>query len=665
MRRQLSCALTLASFSLAGAANGAVIEVNTDTGVILVDGADSLGALNGTTFTSVDNGGIRTFYFLGDLSIGAGDQVVGTGSKAAEFVVGNDVNIGAGATFDFFGAGTAAGPGGGAGGMGGSGGDGGTGVAGLPGGGGGANGSGGGGFGGNGEHGGPGTAGNLGPAGGDSGQGSDGAAGTSGFGGSAGGAAVAGGTGVVGASGGAAGAAGGGGSGGSGGFGNDGSPGASGSNGTAGEEGSDGNDGAAGNGGQHAGGFAAGGGGSGGSGGSGGAAGGAGGSGGGGGGGGGEEGPFIGSGDRGGDGGAGGAGGMSGDGGAGGDGGMGGNGGGALSIHALGLLNVDATFDARGGNASTGSSGNSGDAGISGTPGAAGEDRPGGGGDGGNGGNGGVGGDGGQGGAGAAGGGGAGGAIQLRSSVAQVAASTNVNVAGGSGANAGQDGAFLFGSNVGGFGGTSNGAFQAITGSTSANPYTEVDTPHLINLNRADETDIADSVGFVDQGATNINPTNLGLAPPPDSVLAVTRIFDGLEPLGGDFPDFDLLLFVNLETQPLEDFKISIDEAGLLGLIDRGFVARSEFGGIGADVIDALAIGEIYAMLIPETTSLVEISLDLAALNLIDLETQVVAGPDSTTTYFVGIIPEPSTIVLIAAGTLLIAGSRMRRSNKR
>ena len=97
------------------------IVINTDTGVITVDGAP-VTSLNGTSFTSASpTGGIRKFFFAGDLNIGATDTVTGIGSNAASFVVGNNANIDPGATFNFSAIGQTPGAGGGSGGAGGAG----------------------------------------------------------------------------------------------------------------------------------------------------------------------------------------------------------------------------------------------------------------------------------------------------------------------------------------------------------------------------------------------------------------------------------------------------------------------------------------------------------------------------------------------------------------
>src|SRR5262245_28735941 len=75
-----------------------------------------LGAGSGTfTFGGV-SGGIATYIISGDLIVNAGDSVSvinNPGNAAINLIVGNDVNVGAGASFDFSASGSSAGPGGG------------------------------------------------------------------------------------------------------------------------------------------------------------------------------------------------------------------------------------------------------------------------------------------------------------------------------------------------------------------------------------------------------------------------------------------------------------------------------------------------------------------------------------------------------------------------
>lgn len=77
-------------------ATAATIVVNTDTGTVTADGTP-VTSINGTTFSTAIGANTTEFLFAGDLNIGASDTVIGVGSRAASFQVGNDANIDPGA----------------------------------------------------------------------------------------------------------------------------------------------------------------------------------------------------------------------------------------------------------------------------------------------------------------------------------------------------------------------------------------------------------------------------------------------------------------------------------------------------------------------------------------------------------------------------------------
>jgi hypothetical protein len=123
----LSLSLILAQGLLAPV-HAADIVVDTDSGRILVNGADSGGILGGTPFTVQRDGNVVNFLFAGDLNFGATDVVKGIGASAAQIIVGNNLSVAQGARIDFSAVGSRAGAGGGTGGDGGGGGAGGTGA---------------------------------------------------------------------------------------------------------------------------------------------------------------------------------------------------------------------------------------------------------------------------------------------------------------------------------------------------------------------------------------------------------------------------------------------------------------------------------------------------------------------------------------------------------
>lgn len=598
-------------------------------------------AFSGLDYTvTTTNTSVVTFTLEGNLVIPNNTVITAVGSRAFALVIGNDVTVGTGVTFNASAVGITPGAGGGSAGVGARGGAGGPGG---PGGTGGAGGAGGQPSGNSGSNGSPGNLGTAGLAGG--------ASGTTG----ANGGAVSGGNGVVvgGAAGGGAsapavttgaaspgqgnatppayGAGGGGGSGTIAGYGSIGNSGTQGANAIAiPPSGITGANGAGGNAGSNVGSglsLAAGGGGSGGAGGAGGSGGtgGAGGGGGGGGGSGGEGGDLFTQvqGGFGGDGGQGGAGSSGGGGASGGNGGAGGAGAGAFQISALGNLTFAGgdNLDATGGNAAgfSGTPGTIGAVGTSGLNAGLGTGQTNGGpgqelvdtiageiAAGGNGGNGAPGGagttgaQGGAGGVGAGGGGGAGGTVKLTGTTLTFTGTSTINVAGGAGAAANAGGSGSAAGKTGGGGRVITGANTSFTlptlqgdtasvqttGPTAANPY--VGDSANITPDIADLAGGANLYGLL-QGVTLANlplPANL----PADAVAAVLRISPtaiGLANYTGD----DLLVFVNLTNLTLAAPGIGVDKAAASLMV--GYLGSTS-------TLTALSPGGIWATLVPK-----------------------------------------------------------------
>ena len=107
--------LFIVATALPGSSNAAVITIDSDA--MTINGIGSGGTFNGTSFVAEKTGdGITRFSFSGDLTIDAGDTVVGVGGNGVSLFSFNNVNIGAGARFDLAAQGTNAGAGGGHGG---------------------------------------------------------------------------------------------------------------------------------------------------------------------------------------------------------------------------------------------------------------------------------------------------------------------------------------------------------------------------------------------------------------------------------------------------------------------------------------------------------------------------------------------------------------------
>lgn len=568
--------------------------VDSDNGSI--NGATS-GTLNGVPFHfSGVNDGVANILISGDLILNDGDVLRGVGSNGISLLAGNNVLISANAEIDVSANGPVPGPGGGAGGaagasvsggQSGSGGNGGS--RGSP------PGSGGRssrfstpGAGTNGSAGGSGSTGAAGSGGGQGGSGAAGGSGlhAAGSGGSPGG----------GGSAGLPGSAGIGGSGGSGGAGGaprssggSGGDGRSGNNGGAGGSGSHGADGAGGlnNG---VGTLISGGGGGGGAGaGGGGGSGGGGGGGGGGGSGGGGGGHSTRSGGRGGAGGEGGDGANGGGGGSSGAGGIGGAGGGAIELIARGSLDFFGRAFARGGEGTPGNNGTNGGNPFGGNPPINSGTIPSfNGGRGGFGGQGGSGGHGGNGGNGGSGGGGAGGTIRISGSVTR----TNgiIDVSGGEGANAGDLGRIIMGSNA-----SHTGGEVPFVGPQKPNPYVEnqVPTPFIPNLSGG-----ADAFGLLEIDSLADDFAVVRSAAPLGATAALLLMDQG--PDGYDHPweGFDLLLFMNLGSESL-DVPLLSAGSNLTELVVGGFSRDPQFGGTGEQFLTELEAHRVYGTLVP------------------------------------------------------------------
>ena len=602
-------------------------------------------AFYGTPFTTQVSGGLTTFLVQGDVSIGP-DLIQLTGSNAVSIVVGGDVAIADGATFDASAVADAAGPGGASpgvpagGGLGGPGGAGGVpgstaGSLSNP--------------GGSGAHGtifSNGSGGGSGRAGGGSGSGSVGGPGVAGAPGGDGGGdafnnsigAGSGGNGLAGGAGGQPGSAksGGGGGGGAGGF-FSASPGKDGTDGAR-EFGAEGDPGVTGGVGTAGANFVAGptisGGGAGGAG--------AGGSGGGaaGGGGGGGGGAATVSGGSGGHGGAGGAGGIGGSGGKGGAGGSGGAGGGAFEIIALGNLAVgESSYLARGGAGAAGDPalvtptvGEIGDPGAGGGNGStSGAD----GGDGGDGAPGGTGGPGGAGGLGGAGSGGAGGTIKLFGSTV-TADPISVNTLGGVGPGSAGDGGlgrFLFGSNIPvSLGGSSIDArVEGFDGVRGANPFLtdNGETPFIPGLEGGPEL-----FGLIDVGARELLALDVFANAPPGTGAVLIRADVGPGEFDDDFVGYDVLLFANVSDSAIATPQLGAGGGGHLQPLLLGGLNRSPIFGTSAEALTELAAGQVYITLIPEDTTAVSIADALVTASttvLADGEVlYLAAGADAT-----------------------------------
>jgi hypothetical protein len=607
---------------------GDTIAFNTDTGVMTINGSPATNFFGAPVQSSVI-GGVMQFRFLGDLAFIGSDVVGATGSRPLSLFAGNDVRVGPGAIFNFNAGGQVGKLGGGSGGgsvSGGSGGPGGNGgIFGIV----SAGGTGAVPFGAastDGSMGGTSSVGNPGTAGTDGSGGQGGAGGFnnpagSGPGGSAGTGSVPGNPSSV-ALGGAGGPRGLNVAQGSGG---DGQPGVIGDAGSTGGNAPAGPNGGPGVGGRNEiNGLILNGGGGGSSGGSGGGGGGgAGGTGGGdgGGGGGGGVGVIV-FGEAGGSGGLGGFGGFGGQGGngsAGGSSGPGGSGGGAVEIVAQGRLNFAGSISVRG--AAAGGRGvvaapQSGASGVSGGTGFAGSTSLTGlGGDGGMGGPGGNGGAGGNGGS----GGGAGGTMMFKSTFFNAAEGTIDASGGASLGSAGGIGRYVVSDNgaVAPNYGTQVGVLREEHVGKAArdlNPYISGGTTTTFNI--VDLAGGADVYGIKSAvTATDAYFQQIRVGAPAGAVAAVVRRATGPSPDEQYVAD-DLLMLVNLTDQLLVSPRLGVGAPGSgfsVTVGQRGFANNELFGGAGPLNFSHLAVGAVFATLVPRDAQFLAMEVNARA----------------------------------------------------
>ncbi len=233
--------------------------------------------------------------------------------------------------------------------------------------------------------------------------------------------------------------------------------------------------------------------------------------------------------------------------------------------------------------------------------------------DGGDGAAGGLGGAGGLGAPGAAGAGGAGGTVKLFGSVT-TADPLVVDTSGGSGgpgADAGGLGRLLLGSNtpLDTTGWNVTASTQLFAGTQLANPYVadSAPTPYLTDLVGG-----ADIFGLLSYSSALLFSVELlAAASAAEADLGLFRIDAGWGELVADFAGYDLLLIANLSDQAIADPQLGVGAAApLVPLQQAGFANRAEFGGGGPVELGTLAVGAVFATLIPEAADTLEFATD-------------------------------------------------------
>lgn len=176
----------------------------------------------------------------------------------------------------------------------------------------------------------------------------------------------------------------------------------------------------------------------------------------------------------------------------------------------------------------------------------------------------------------------------------------------------GQDGRFIYGSNVeGGTPGSVDALRQLGTGGMSeTNPFINgaPATPLI-----ADLVGGAEAYGLLDGMVTldEIEAQIVGLVDPlenpdPDALAAVVRLDVGPSGYADDYTNHDMLLFINLSDVVLDNPMLGVvsDESNpyQTDLLTGGFAADALFGGTGSPIdLNGLAPGQIWATLIPDS----------------------------------------------------------------
>jgi len=244
---------------------------------------------------------------------------------------------------------------------------------------------------------------------------------------------------------------------------------------------------------------------------------------------------------------------------------------------------------------------------------------------------------------------------------------------GTGGGKVGDNGALLVGANVAPSLGVVDGDPTPfiVEGPKDENPYVSVRTPFIPDLPNVGAeiygvtdltlADVVDALG----GALPDNDVNG--TPLEGSIAALVR----LSFLGGQyakgfsdhFAGFDLLLYVNLGNAFLEQPKATYDRVVLENLLTRGGAENPDFGGDGADVLNALAPGAVWATLIPDAPGNPEDPTlsQLGAFGSVSLEGTLAKSGDAL--YLGQLVPEPQSLTLAAVGLAGLAafGGRRRR----
>ncbi|MBX3438400.1 MAG: hypothetical protein KF861_12990, partial [Planctomycetaceae bacterium] len=218
------------------------------------------------------------------------------------------------------------------------------------------------------------------------------------------------------------------------------------------------------------------------------------------------------------------------------------------------------------------------------------------------------------------GGGGAGGTVKLVGSTV-TGSNFSINASGGAGGDGhplrrGEDGRFLIGQNTADSGGyqTTGARVETFIGPQSPNPFIANSplTPHILGLKEG-----AEAYGLLNQFANNLFARELitsdnvetpgveGLAPQ-GALAMLVRVDAGPSSLFANYPGYDLVLIAELGGVGLNGPRFGVGDV-LQPLLDGGYLNDPSFGGTGTKVRSTLGPREVYAVLIPESATTLQL----------------------------------------------------------
>lgn len=152
---------------------------------------------------------------------------------------------------------------------------------------------------------------------------------------------------------------------------------------------------------------------------------------------------------------------------------------------------------------------------------------------------------------------------------------------------------------------------------------------------------------------------------PANASFGLLRAPDGIAGYADPMPGFDLLLLVNLGSQPLLHPMLGIVEHGVVPqwqvpLMTRGAAGNPDFGGGGATALDSLAAHAVYATLIPENGTTFNIAYNGRSTAGLHVD----VGAPVFTNAAAQPVPEPPQLLLWLAGLAAVCGRALRRGRR-